>query len=132
MCTYFLLRPLKMGKKFVFGRALILIFSFFFFLFSTQKLVQQKIIGLDQVIYHIKAFSVAIRTTQKIQKNFSRCHLLRNETQKRKFEFENFVFILCRVFKLLFRFSHQAKNKRRRNSKKKFSSVKQNCQNNLC
>ena len=44
-------------------------FFFFNFLFFTQNQVPQEVTGLDRVIYHIKALSVAIRTTFNLKKN---------------------------------------------------------------
>ena len=53
-----------MRRNFGFG----CVFSLFFILFSTQRQVPQKIIGMDRVVFHIKAFSIVIRTTLEIFK----------------------------------------------------------------
>ena len=44
----------------------VLVFSFLFF---TQNHVEQKVIWIGRVIYHVKTFSVVIRTTLKSFKN---------------------------------------------------------------
>ena len=47
----------------MFGCVLFFFSGFLFFLFSTQNQVPQIIIGIGQMVYHIEAFLVLIRTT---------------------------------------------------------------------
>ena len=56
----------------------------FFVFFSTQNQVPQIIIGMGRMIYHIKVFSVLIRTTSEI---FSKCCL---SVEAKRFEILDF------------------------------------------